>query len=305
MALNTAYDSSRPAFERIEKIKSDYQDSPYAGWLNLFTTNSIENHVNAICLQTKHWLLKEIFPIGIVSSDRLLIRRIRAVLEDAGITADDLGGWALSTTSAATIVEILLDGIETNFRADHLFDLLANPFFADNQSNNTYLKQVNHLRHQVINNRSVTRGGIGPYIAFVESNVSEFPNNELTDALRNIQTATKVLLSFSYQNEIELQQFAKQLQHLLIQTNISSRLNDDEAGKILLSTLDVSVQSIQDNKLQLSWRECRQWLQDLLEHSYFAPNEVDQRVTLCGFDHTDFMQFSAVIVAGVEQSRLA
>lgn len=302
--LNTAYNNSIPAFERIEQIKSDCKENPFTNWLSLFTTNSIEKHVNAICLQTKQWLLEEKYPIGIVSSDRLLTRRIRAVLEDAGITADDLGGWALSTTSAATIVEILLDAIETNFRNEHLFDLLTNPFLADNYQHSTYLKQVNHLRHQVAGNRSVTRGGISPYISFIESGDPDTQNNELVDVLRNIQSASKTLLSFSYQNETELHQFAKQLQQLLIKINIASRLNDDEAGQILLSTLENSSQSIQDTTLQLSWKECRQWLQDLLEHSYFAPTQVDQRVTLCGFDHIDFMQFSAVIVAGVEQTRL-
>lgn len=303
-ALNTVYDNSAHTFERIAQIKNNHKENPYSSWLSLFTTNSIENHVNAVCLQTKQWLLEDKFPIGIVSSDRLLTRRIRAVLEDAGITADDLGGWALSTTSAATIIEILLDAIETNFRHEHLFDLLTNPFLADNYQDKSYLEQVNQLRHQVVNNRSVTHGGIGPYITFIESSDSDFPNSELANVLRNVQSACKTLLSFSYQNETELPQFANQLQQLLKQTNISSRLKDDEAGQILLSTLEASLQSIKHNKLKLNWKECRQWLQDLLEHSYFAPNQVDQRVILCGFDHTDFMQFSAVIVAGVEQSRL-
>ena len=305
LALNIIYDSSSHTFERISTTKNTFTKNPYSSWLNIFTTHSIENHVNAICLQTKKWLLEQHFPIGIVSSDRLLTRRIRAVLEDAGITANDMGGWALSTTSAATAIEILLDAIETNFSKDHLFDLLSNPFLADNYQDSSYVDQVNHIRHQLKKNRAVMRGGISPYIEFVNTQNNKSDTAiELLKVLKDVQTNSKALLSRSYENEIELNSFSTQLQYLLEQLQILSSLREDDAGKQILNALETSLRAIHGNNIKLSWTECRQWLRDLFEHNYFVPKQVDPRVTLCGFDHLDHSEFTAVIVAGVEQTRL-
>ena len=41
-----------------------------------------------------------------------------------------------------------------------------------------------------------------------------------------------------------------------------------------------------------------------MENNYFIPGNTDKRVTLCGFEHTDNMQFEAIIIAGVEENRL-
>ena len=302
--LAITYDRSAHTFDRIDMLKNRFKHNPYSSWLSVFTTNAVEKHVDAVCLQTKQWLLEGKFPIGIVSNDRLLTRRIRAVLEDSGVTADDLGGWALSTTSAATVIEILLDTIETNFRKEHLFDLLATPFLADNYSQSTYIGQVNRLRHLINSSRGVTRGGVGPYINLTESVHEEAPMDELLKVLQTIQAESKTLVSYSYQTEIQLTEFLKHLQILLSQLNIATRLSDDDAGRQILASLETSLRNIENNHIQLDWSECRQWVRDLLEHNYFAPTEVDQRVTLCGFDHLDFVRFASVIVAGVEQNRL-
>ena len=303
-ALDIVYDNSAHTFDRINATREKFKQNPYSPWLSLFTTNSIEKHVNAVCLQTKQWLLEEKFPIGIVSNDRLLTRRIRAVLEDAGICADDLGGWALSTTSAATTIEVLLDAIETSFGKDHLMDLLTNPFLADQHHDSAYLDQVQRVRQLLKQSRSVMRGGISPYIAFIETKFDAAPRQELLDVLQAIQSNSKTLLSFSYQSDVELHQFAKQLLHLLTQLDITTSLRNDAAGKKILATLETSLRAIAGNKIQLSWAECRQWLRDLLEHNFFAPDQVDPRVILCGFDHLDYIHLSAVIVAGVEHNRL-
>ena len=304
LALNLVYAVSMHTFKRIEWLKNQFSANPFSNCLRLYTTHSVENHANAICLQTKQWLLEEKFPIGIVANDRLLTRRIRAVLEDAGISADDLGGWALSTTSAATVAEIILDAIESNFRKDALFDLLGNPFLAGPLQSSPFLEQVNRLRHQIIRNRSVTRGGISPYITLLESDSNDSSGNELLEILRSIQTHSKTLLTQSYREEIELHEFLWQLIQLLKKLNLTTTLADDDAGSIILSTLETALRSIQDQSIHLGWSECRHWLRDLLEHSYFTPNRVDRRVVLCSFDHIEVQSFSAVIIAGVEQNRL-
>ena len=40
-----------------------------------------------------------------MTTDRKLVRRLRAVLEHANIAVNDAAGWALATTSAAVVIE--------------------------------------------------------------------------------------------------------------------------------------------------------------------------------------------------------
>ena len=146
-ALDIIYDQRDHTFERIQQLKQTYPDNVLKNWLSIYTCHSIEHHVSAVCLQAKKWLLEDKQPIGIVVNDRLLARRIRAVLEEEGIRPTDLGGWTLSTTSAATSIEILLDAIECNFKKESLLDLLSSPFLSfhsDQESN--YQHQLNQIK---------------------------------------------------------------------------------------------------------------------------------------------------------------
>ena len=70
------------------------------------------------------------------------------------------------------------------------------------------------------------RGGISPYIALVETKLDAESEQDLLQVLKAIQSNSKTLLSFSYQSEIELHQFAKQLQQLLTQLNIIASLQN-------------------------------------------------------------------------------
>ncbi len=153
LALNLIYNNSSHVFKRIETFKEKFKKEVFQSWLSLYTCTSTEQHVHAVCMQAKKWQLENRCPVGIIINDRLLARRIRAVLEEEGISPSDLGGWTLSTTSAATSIEILLDAIELNFKKDCLLDLLSSPFLPDNQSNNSSYNQQLNAAKRILNNR--------------------------------------------------------------------------------------------------------------------------------------------------------
>ena len=305
-AIRLVYANSAHIKSRIKQATEQFDANPFKPWLNLFTTTSVENHVHAICLQTKKWMLEQQVPIGIVCNDRLLTRRIRAVLEDDGIQANDSGGWALSTTSAATVIESILDAIENNFSREPLFDLLLNPFLTSHQDAFDNEIEICDIYQRAKNNRGLMHGGISNLITFIKEQKAEQSGDysATISLLENISIACKSLLADSYEEEIPLQLFAQHLEDTLSVLGIKSHLQNDEAGTQLLSILETSVRTIQSNEIKLGWHECRQWLRDLLEHNFFIPDSQDKRVTLCSFDHLDTNQFTSVIVAGVEEKRL-
>ncbi len=94
-----------PLQTRANAARNTYPDAPLAGRLHRFAAGSAEQEARAIDLQVRQWLLDGHQPLAVVSEDRRLGRRVRALLERAGITLQDPGGWALSTTRAAAALE--------------------------------------------------------------------------------------------------------------------------------------------------------------------------------------------------------
>lgn len=306
-ALDIIYDRTQHTYDRIQQLKNSIKENIFSDWLSIYTCNSIENHVSAVCLQAKKWLVEGINSVGIVVNDRLLARRIRAVLEEQGIQPTDLGGWTLSTTSAATSIEVLLDAVEYNFKKDSLLDLLSSPFLpSNNEHESAYAKQTYELRKFLKKHRNTAADNLN---SFTELSLQYFSSqeidcSELSDILCTINSACSTLQECKKFGEFELFQLADSLISALKKLGIYQVLNSDVAGKQLIDTLDTHIQSTRNNSIKISWKEWRQWLRDLFEHNYFIPDYTDQRVTLCGFEHTDSIQFEATIIAGVEENRL-
>ncbi len=306
-ALDIIYNRGTHTYGRIQQLKQVCSKDVFKDWLSIYCCNSIERHVNAVCLQAKKWLLEDIKSIGIIVNDRLLARRIRAVLEEEGIKPTDLGGWTLSTTSAATSIEILLDAVENNFKKDLLLDLLSSPFLPENFSENVqYQHQVFQARKLLKRHRNTLTDTIDIFTSLISSHfaTNDLDCSEIISTCELIKNASASLLDFKSQGEYELYKLSTALLTTLETVGIKQSLHNDAAGKQLLETLEANINSTRNNSIKINWKEWRQWLRDLFEHNYFIPGEIDERVTLCGFEHIDNFNFKAAIIAGVEDNRL-
>lgn len=61
-------------------------------------------------------------PVALVANDRVLIRRVSAMLAGAGVAVRDETGWKLSTTHAASQIVALLRAARPNARTDDVLD---------------------------------------------------------------------------------------------------------------------------------------------------------------------------------------
>ncbi len=306
-ALDIVYSKNTHTFERIQNFKHAHPNNIFDNWLSIYSCNSIERHVNAVCLQTKIWLLEDIKPIGIIASDRLLARRIRAVLEEEGIKPTDLGGWTLSTTSAATSIEIFLDAIENNFKKDTLLDLLSSPFLPLNyQENELYQHQVFQAKKLLKKHRNTPKDNIDIFISLITAHLESKQDEckEISTICESIKHASETLQKYKNQGEYELFKLSTSLLTTLEEIGIKECLDKDTAGIQLLDTLKNNINSTKNNSIKINWKEWRQWLRDLFEHNYFIPEDTDNRITLCGFEHIDNFNFKAAVIAGVEETRL-
>lgn len=63
-------------------------------------------------------------PVALIATDRLLVRRVRALLDGAGISISDETGWRLSTTAAAAQLMALLRAARPDARRDESLEWL-------------------------------------------------------------------------------------------------------------------------------------------------------------------------------------
>ena len=144
--------------ERAQQQAKAAPASPARGRLTLHEAADAESEARAIDLQVRRWITQGRRDIGIVTNDRKLARRVRALLERAQVGLVDAGGWALSTTSAATALARWLECVEQNFSHAPLLDLLKSPFLQPGVARAELDRLVPLFEQSVVRARNITSG---------------------------------------------------------------------------------------------------------------------------------------------------
>lgn len=302
-ALDIIYSNKHDLHTRIQSFKLAFKNNPFSSWLTIHQDSSIESHVYAVCMQAKRWLLEDKSPIAIVSNDRSLSRRIRAVLETEGIYPRDLGGWAISTTSAATVIELLLMAVESNFNKQSVLELASSPFIDLSVNNALLLQQIFASLKPGIYKKN---NNIDLYIQHAKKFAAkqQVDSSELVLFLEQLNTACDFLCNTMQSNNSQLAATAKQLLKAIKVIGLEENLLQDAAGQQLLNTIQNAINATSHSNIKLNWLDWRQWLREQFENDYFTPDQFDTRVTLCGLEHLDHHTFNSVILAGTEKKRL-
>lgn len=116
-----------PLRARAEAFAHDHPSSPAQGRLALWTALDEEDEARGTELQLRQWWLAGKRRLGLATDDRRLARRIRALLERAGLPVDDRSGWPLSTTSAASLLDRWLESLASDFAVEALLEILRAP----------------------------------------------------------------------------------------------------------------------------------------------------------------------------------
>jgi len=94
----------------------------------IWRCNSLEEEAAVAAAWTVARVSDGCTAVALVTLDRLAARRVRALLDRAGIAVADEAGWKLSTTSAAAAVMRWIDLVIADFAHDDLLDWLQSPF---------------------------------------------------------------------------------------------------------------------------------------------------------------------------------
>ncbi|OGT18761.1 MAG: hypothetical protein A2V90_04525 [Gammaproteobacteria bacterium RBG_16_57_12] len=295
--------------ERAEVFARQYPQSPLAGRLALLYAGNAEEEARAVDVQVRQWLLDGHQTVGIVTENRRLARRIRALLERAGISLDDSAGWALSTTSAASALEAWLRVIEEDFAYRPLLDLLKSSFILPDWGREQLLTAVYRLEQDIILHENINRD-LSRYRRQVTQRAARLPTGQgeyarpLLALLDRLEQASQPLMKVFDGRKHPAASYLRALLDSLAQLGMRQAFDGDAAGQRLLQELELMAGAQLAATLRMDWLEFRTWLGRTLERYNFQPPVSGGQVRLMSLKQSPLQSFDALVIAGAEREFL-
>jgi len=300
--VNTVYAPNGAALAvRAREFTERHSNSPATDRLSVFAANGAEEEAKAVDIQVRRWLIEGRSAIGIVSEDRRLARRIRALLERASVTLQDAAGWALSTTSAASTIERWLQTVEQDFAHDPMLDLLKSPFVFPDRDRDNHLDTVYRLERDIIRRANLPRGlhNYRKHLTHLTQG-----HEAINQLINDLERASQPLLPLLKGHTHHPQTLLNALQESLQRLGIAQALAHDTAGQRILAEIEALQQALPGRSLRMNWREFRAWLARSLETAHFVPNNTGSPVQLLALEQTALCRFDALIIAGADHEHL-
>jgi ATP-dependent helicase/nuclease subunit B len=237
-------------------------------------------------------------PVALVAQDRVLVRRVRALLDAAGATLVDETGWTLSTTRAAARVMALLRVAADGAGTDQLFDWLkgvqAWPGWRDAPARVAAL-EAECRRRQV-------------------ARVAALAALPLDGALAAFRDAALALLRrLAAQGRLEAGEWLTRLADALAACGALATLQADEAGRQVLAALRLDVPA----DVRLAWLEpvgasaldaagFAAWVDAVFERAIYRPGErhaVAAQVIVAPLAQAIWRPFAAIVLPGADDAQ--
>jgi ATP-dependent helicase/nuclease subunit B len=219
-------------------------------------------------------------PVALVAQDRILTRRVRALLAERGVVLRDETGWTLSTTRAAATVMGLLRAAAWDVSTDAVLDWAKNAPALD--ANALALLEA-----------SLRRGGIRDWRAVP----AEDPTTLEIQALRN-----------SLQKKRELVEWLQALRVALRGAGQWQALVEDTAGQALLDTLRLqpgAEYEFADIPRRMDQQAFVAWASQALEAaSFLPPHPLRPQVVILPASQLLGRVLTAVVFPGCDEVRL-
>lgn len=292
---------------RARDFARRHPQSPAALRLRLLHSASAEDEALAVDIQVRRWLLAGRTRIGIVTEDRRLARRLRALLERADIQLHDAAGWALSTTSAAAALERWFEALEEDFAYQPLTDLLKSPFVFPAQDRHTLLTAVHRFEQDIVQRENIGRDlkRYRDHLAFRRARLPQAVGDTVQALLDAVERAAEPLLPFVRSRERHSPpRMLAALEASLRTLGMEESFTRDAAGQRVLQEIAVMRTAIAGRKLPMLWRDFRTWLGRTLERFNFQVAAPAATVQLMNLAQSNLLHCDGLIIAGANAEHL-
>jgi ATP-dependent helicase/nuclease subunit B len=257
--------------------------------LSLCATAGLEDEAVRGAQTVIDWLQAGKSSVAIIAQDRVVARRIRALLERAQIYVSDETGWKLSTTRTAAVIAALFDVVATRAETAALLDLLKSPYlFADVPDKAERVMAIEgRLR------RANVLGGWDAALAVLEN---DYPAQDL---LKQISDQVRHL-----GGRKTLPEWMAATESALSALGMRDALAADAAGSQVIAMLDALAQDCASSDHEFSFAEWRAFISLQLESTPFVPPDLDRRVVMLQLNGARLRSFDAVLMVGADADHL-
>lgn len=255
--------------------------------LTLSAANSLDDAATKGAQTVLSWLQQKKSSIAVVAQDRVMARRLRALLERAEVYVADETGWMLSTTRAAAAIAAWFNVVTSRAETTALLDFLKLPFFTWPDKQLLVMQIEAKLRRENI-------GGEWKTILRMFDKVSA--EYALLAALEAQAAAFMKARSLSAWSEATVA--------MLVALQLHAQLTTDDAGLQVLDLLDEVARqgtSIGDTFQLAEWRAL---LNLELDSTAFVADITDRRVVMLPLNGARLRPFDAVLVMGADEKNL-
>lgn len=257
--------------------------------LSLRAAGSLEEEAQHGAQTIIDWLRAGRKHVAVIAQDRVVARRIRALLERAQIFIADETGWKLSTTRTAAAIAALLDVVSTRAETIALLDLLKSPFLCPHIHDKDM--RVMEIEHAL--RRFNVLGGW----------------ETVTGALSDAPLARDLLIQIAGQARLfggrkTLPEWGAVTNAALEALGMRAALEADAAGAQVTSLLDTLMQDCDGMSQPFTFSEWRAFLSLQLELTPFVPEEADRRVVMLQLNGARLRRFDAVLMVGADADHL-
>lgn len=235
------------------------------------------------------WLLAGKSSVAIIAQDRVVARRLRALLERAAVHVADETGWKLSTTRAAAALAAWFDVITTKADTVALLDFLKSPFVLAELADKSALV----LEIELALRRANVSGG-WPAVQAALANASS----------AQLLVAQCAREAGRFRGRRRLHEWANETGELLDAMHMRTALSADTAGEQVLAMLADLAQDCAALEQTYSFAEWRALINLQLESLPFVQASNDQRVVMLPLNGARLRHFDAVLVVGADAAHL-
>ena len=261
--------------------------------ISVLAADSLEQEARLAAQAIVDWLKVGKANIALVAQDRVVARRIRALLERAEIQVADETGWKLSTTRAAAALAAWFDLIASRAETVMLLDLIKSPYFLPNNMGATDDKSDWVMQIELTLLRDKIAGG---WDAIIDALTGHPLCATLCRQLKHNAN--------QYGQRKTLAQWLDQTLLHLGEMGMIDLWQGDAAGQQMTSLLDQLRQDCAAVGQSFTFVEWRAFVNLQLESTTFETEQHDQRVIMLPLNGARLRQFDAVMMVGCDAGHL-
>ena len=275
--------------------------------IGLIACNSFEDEARQVLAQIRyfHHHRQAQERITLLCEDRSLVRRLRALLEPYDISLVDPFGWSLITTRAATFLNALLECAEEHFHYTALLELIKSNFAAAVID----LDSVYRFEHDIVRYENI-HSDMKQYLHALNKRSQRLGSwttadkNKLQSSLELIEKACSPLVELFSKPTFSASSITQAIMTTINALDATELLENDSAGKVLLTMLHKMLETSERYPCQLNNSEYKSWLNYELHNHYLINHESNDDVGLVNIKQSQGFTSDYLIVAAANRGKL-